>query len=77
MGASVEVETEQGNIFSFAAPECRGDPESALNDHEMIEKARELIRFGGINDPEQIIDGILNSVDGGEFPDAAMILSAA
>lgn len=74
-GASVEVETEQGNILSSAAPECRGDPESPLNDHEMIEKARELIRFGGINDPDRIIDGILNSVDGGKFPDAAMILS--
>ena len=76
-GASVEVETEQGNILSSAAPECRGDPELALNDHEMIEKARELMRFGGINDPERIIHGILNSVDGGEFPDTAMILSAA
>ena len=43
----------------------------------MIEKARELIRFGGINDPDRIIDGILNSVDGGKFPDAAMILSGA
>jgi 2-methylcitrate dehydratase PrpD len=76
-GASVEVETEHGHILASAAPECRGDPELALNDHEMIEKARELITFGGINDPEQIIDGILNSVDGGKFPDAAMILSAA
>ncbi|MGA0345207.1 MAG: MmgE/PrpD family protein [Alphaproteobacteria bacterium] len=76
-GASVEVETEQGHILASAAPECRGDPESALNDHEMIEKARELIRFGGINDPERIIDGILNSVDGGKFPDAAIILSGA
>ena len=39
-GASVEVETEHGSILSSTAPVCRGDPESALNEHEMIEKAQ-------------------------------------
>ena len=76
-GAGITVETDDGQEIAASAPECRGDPEAALSDDEMIEKARDLIRFGGINDPAAIVDSVMGAADGGRFPDPSTILSAA
>jgi hypothetical protein len=49
---------------------ARGDPELALNDEEMIDKASMLLTFAGCDSAEasQIVDGILGLT---ESPDAS------
>ena len=58
-------------------PECKGDPESALNDDEMIAKARDLIRFGGINDPAPVIEGVMGMSQGGNSLNVSSLLASA
>ena len=76
-GAAVSVILADGTKLESSKPECKGDPEAALNDDEMIAKARDLIRFGGINDPARVIDGIMGMSQGGKSPDVSSVLSAA
>ncbi len=65
-GAAVSVIFSDGRILKSSKPECKGDPEAALNDKEMISKAGDLIRFGGINDPAPVIEGIMGMSQGGK-----------
>lgn len=76
-GAGISVATGDGQCFEASAPECRGDPDAALSDDEMIEKARDLIRFGGVNDPTRVIDGVMGLADGGLPPDPRLFFAAA
>ena len=76
-GAAVSVILADGTKLDSAKPECKGDPESALNDDEMIAKARDLIRFGGINDPAPVIDGIMGMSQGGISLDLSSLLASA
>lgn len=68
-GAGISVELEDGTKMESVKEECKGDPEAALSDDEMIAKARDLMRFGGINDSARVIDGIMNLSNGGSLPD--------
>lgn len=68
-GASVEVALADGTRIAAERRECRGDPAAALDRDAMIAKARELIRFGGVNDPGKLVDGVLGLADGGAVPD--------
>ena len=65
-GAAVSVILSDGRILKSSKPECKGDPEAALNDNEMITKAEDLIRFGGVNDPDLLIEGIMEMSQGGK-----------
>ena len=76
-GAPVSVILEDGTKVESAKPECKGDPEAALTDDEMINKARDLIRFGGVNDPNAVIDGILEMSQGGKPLDVGTVLAPA
>lgn len=58
-GAGVSVELADGTRLEASKPDCRGDPEAALSADEMVTKARELMRYGGMNDAARVIDGIL------------------
>ena len=55
-----------GSRVEAARPECRGDPEAALTAEEMIAKSRDLMRYGGLNDPARLIDGVLGLAEGGK-----------
>jgi len=68
-GAAVEVSLRDGTKIAVERPECRGDPAAALNWDAMVAKARDLIHFGGVNDPAPLIDGIVALADGGAPPD--------
>ena len=48
--------------------QCKGDPEAALDRGEMADKAHELLRFGGVADPESVIDGVIAMAGGGKVP---------
>jgi len=72
-GAAVEVSLTDGTRIAAERPECLGDPAAALDRAAMIAKARELIRFGGVNDPAPLIAGIVGMADGGAVPDLATL----
>ena len=60
-GARVSVRTKNGSEFSAERDGARGDPELALDDAEMFDKARMLLEYGGCDcaDADRIIDGII------------------
>ena len=76
-GAGVSVTLENGKKIESSKPECKGDPESMLGEVEMIEKAQDLLRFGGVNDPSQIINSIIDMPNSNNPVDLTPILSAA
>ena len=48
-GAEVAIITESGQAFKVSRKDCKGDPELALDDAEMRDKATTLLRYGGLN----------------------------
>ena len=66
----------KGKKIESSKPECKGDPESMLGEVEMIEKAQDLLRFGGVNDPSQIINSIIDMPNSKNPVDLTPILSA-
>jgi 2-methylcitrate dehydratase PrpD len=76
-GASVAVALEDGSKILAERNDCKGDPNAALSPGAMIEKARELMRHGGVNDSTRVVDGIMEMAGGGAPPDLRPFLSAA
>jgi 2-methylcitrate dehydratase PrpD len=68
-GAGVTATLDDGTRIEASKPQCKGDPEAALSAEEMVAKARGLMRHGGVNDPERVIDGVLALAGGGPAPD--------
>jgi 2-methylcitrate dehydratase PrpD len=75
-GAGISVELTDGSRVESVKPQCKGDPEAALSDDEMIAKARDLMRYAGINDSTRIIDGVLELAAGGKALDLNDLLVA-
>jgi 2-methylcitrate dehydratase PrpD len=73
-GAGVAVTLADGSRVEALRPQCKGDPEAALDETEMVAKARMLMRHGGVNDAEAVIDGVLAMAEGGAPPDVAALL---
>ena len=61
-GARVTLMTNRGSEHIADRTSARGDPELALDDNEMFEKARMLLKFGGCDgaDSSRIIDSIVS-----------------
>ncbi|NKB22584.1 MAG: MmgE/PrpD family protein [Alphaproteobacteria bacterium] len=76
-GAGISVLLADGSKLESSKPECKGDPEAALNDEEMISKARDLIRFGGVNDPELVVEGIMGMAEGSASLDISSVMASA
>lgn len=68
-GGEVTATLADGSKLTAKSPECKGDPEAALDATEMAEKARELLRFGGVADPEAVIEGVMAMAHGGPVPE--------
>ena len=68
-GGEVTATLADGSKHTAKRPECKGDPEAALDQAEMAEKARDLLRFGGVADPEAIIEAVLAMAQGGPVPE--------
>lgn len=75
-GAGVTVELVDGTRVESVKPQCKGDPEAALTADEMVDKARDLMRYAGVNDSARIIDGVLNLASGGRALDVNELLVA-
>ncbi|MDE0060379.1 MAG: MmgE/PrpD family protein [Defluviicoccus sp.] len=67
-GGEVTAILADGSRASAARRQCKGDPEAALDRGEMADKARELLRFGRVAEPEAVIDGVLAMAGGGTVP---------
>lgn len=76
-GAGVTVRLADGRRLEARRPQCKGDPEAALSRDEMIAKARGLLRHGGVNDAERLIDGVLGLTQGAKAPSLASLFSDA
>ena len=65
-GARVTVTTNDNKELVATREGARGDPEVALNDGEMIDKARMLLEFGGCDSAarDRIIAGIVSLPEG-------------
>ena len=53
-GGEVTAVLHDGSRVSAARRQCKGDPEAALDRDGMADKARELMRFGKVADPEAV-----------------------
>lgn len=75
-GARVTVLTEDGSTFVAERDVARGDPERALSDEQMVNKAQGLLGLAGCSDTlsTEIIEGVLELKDS---PDASISLRAA
>jgi len=51
-GSGVRVTTSSGDILTVERKDCKGDPELALDESEVRVKAMDLMRFGGLSEPE-------------------------
>ena len=67
-GASVELILKSGESVTASRETCRGDPEAALTSDEMVEKARMLLNYGGVEEPSAIIDPVLAMADDAPVP---------
>jgi len=48
---------------------AKGDPEAAMSPVELIAKARMLMTYGGVREPDRLIDAILALSDDSLLPD--------
>jgi 2-methylcitrate dehydratase PrpD len=71
-GAEVAVILKGGRRLIARRLHCKGDPEAALGRDDMIAKSRELLAYGGVADPERIIEGVLALADDGPLPEFAL-----
>lgn len=67
-GAEVTVRLSSGAKISANRTHCKGDPQDALTEVEMREKALMLLSFGGVENAEGLIEAILNMATGAEAP---------
>ncbi len=52
--------------------QARGDPEAPLAREEIIAKAKMLLQFGGVADPDSLIAAVLALADDGPLPVGAV-----
>lgn len=68
-GGEVTVRMKDGSEIATARTQCKGDPELALTRDEMIAKARYLLDYAGVENPDALMDAILAMADDGPVPE--------
>jgi 2-methylcitrate dehydratase PrpD len=66
-GSEITVTLKDGSKIAAARKDCKGDPELPVTRDELIAKARDLLSFGGVGDPDAMIETVLAMADGGEL----------
>lgn len=74
-GARVSVTVNDGSEFHAERRGAAGDPELALDDQQMLDKARMLLEFGGCDadTTNKIIDGVLSLAEHGNSDIVAFV----
>lgn len=68
-GSAVTVTVRGGQQLTVRRTHAKGDPEAAVSPVELIAKARMLMTYGGVRDPDRLIDDILALSDDSPLPD--------
>ena len=68
-GSAVTVTVRGGERLTVRRTHAKGDPESPLTPIELIAKARMLMVYGGVNQPDRLIDRILALSDDEALPE--------
>ncbi|MGY8815456.1 MAG: MmgE/PrpD family protein [Gammaproteobacteria bacterium] len=76
-GCELEVVTKDGQLFYATRMHCKGDPELPLDSSKMIEKARTLLNYAGIEQEKQehLISNILDLQNKSHVPGIIEILN--
>ncbi|HEY4343236.1 MAG TPA: MmgE/PrpD family protein [Parvibaculum sp.] len=72
-GGRVQITLTDGTQLVAMRTNAKGDPEAPLSADEMVAKARMLLAHGHVDEPEQIIEGILGLAHGGALPDLSLL----
>ncbi|MEQ8951128.1 MmgE/PrpD family protein, partial [Parvibaculum sp.] len=67
-GGRVTLRLRNGGEYIAEREHARGDPEAPLSRDQMIEKALMLLRHGGTENPERLVEGLLSMASGGRPP---------
>lgn len=67
-GGAVTVTLRGGEQVTARRTHAKGDPEAALSPVELIAKARMLMVYGGVREPDRLIDAILALSDDAPLP---------
>ncbi|HAS50893.1 MAG TPA: MmgE/PrpD family protein [Gammaproteobacteria bacterium] len=67
-GSAVTVILRSGDQLTVRRTHAKGDPEAALSPVELIAKARMLMVYGGVHEPDRLIDAILALSDDSPLP---------
>lgn len=68
-GSAVTVTVRGGERVTVRRTHAKGDPEAPLSPVELIAKARMLMTFGGVREPDRLIDAMLALTDDSALPD--------
>lgn len=68
-GSAVTVTVRGGERLTVRRTHAKGDPEAALSPIELIAKARMLMNYGGVREPDRLIDAILALSDDAALPE--------
>lgn len=68
-GGAVTVTVRGGERVTARRTHAKGDPEAALSPVELIAKARMLMAYGGVREPDRLIDAILALSDDSVLPE--------
>jgi len=67
-GGVVEGTLKDGTVLREERHDALGDPEAPLSREQLIAKARDLLSYGGMTEPDGLIDAILALPEGGALP---------
>ncbi|MFT3808581.1 MAG: MmgE/PrpD family protein [Micropepsaceae bacterium] len=59
-GTAISAELADGSILTAARTDAKGDPEAPLSRADMIAKAAMLMRLGGVEEPQPLIQALLD-----------------
>jgi len=68
-GSAVTVTVRGGERLTVRRTHAKGDPEAALSPIELIAKARMLMNYGEVREPDRLIDAILALSDDAALPE--------
>jgi 2-methylcitrate dehydratase PrpD len=68
-GSTVTVTVCSGERLTVRRNHAKGDPESPLSPIDLIAKARMLMEYGGVREPDRLIDAILALSDDTTLPE--------
>lgn len=68
-GSAVTVTVRGGERVTVRRTHAKGDPEAPLSPVELIAKARMLMTYGGVREPDRLIDAMLALTDDSVLPD--------